>query len=36
MHGIVEPQAFILHAIANGFEDRKSAVPFVQVKNARA
>ena len=32
---IVEPQAFILHSIANGFEDRKSAVPFVEVKNAR-
>ena len=30
----VEAQAFILHAMANRFEHRKSAVSFVQVKNA--
>ena len=35
VHRFVETQAFILHAIANGFEDRKSAVAFVEVQNAR-
>ena len=33
-HGLVEIQAFLLHAAANRFEHRKSAVPFVQVQHA--
>ena len=33
-HGFVKAQAFILHAVANRFQHRESAVPFVQMKNA--
>ena len=31
----VEVQALFLHAVANRLEDRKAAVPFVQVQHAR-
>ena len=33
-HRLIEIQALFLHAAANRFEHRKSAVPFVQVQNA--
>src|ERR1700675_1050466 len=32
--GLIEIQALFLHAAANRFEDCKSAMPFVQMKNA--
>ena len=35
MNGLIKPQAFLLHAISNGFKDRESAVSLVEVKNAR-
>src|SRR6185312_3332989 len=31
--GVVEVQAFIVHAAGNGFEERESAVTFIQVQN---
>ena len=34
-HGLLEADALFFHALANRFQDRKSAVPFVQVKNTR-
>ncbi len=33
-HRDVEPDSLFLHARTNRFQHRKSAVPFVQVKNA--
>ena len=33
-HGLVEAQAFLLHALANRLEHGKAAVSFVQVQNA--
>jgi hypothetical protein len=33
-HGLIEADALFFHALANRFEHRKSAVSFVQVKNA--
>src|ERR1700733_16049073 len=35
MNGLVKPQAFLLHTIANGLQDCDSALPFMEVKNAR-
>src|ERR1700681_4091254 len=34
-YGLIEIHAFFLHAAANRLEHRKTAVPFVQMKNAR-
>jgi len=34
-HGLIEADAFVIHALSNGFEDGKSAVSFVQVQNPR-
>ena len=34
-HRLVEADAFLFHPLANRFEDGKSAVPFVEVKNSR-
>src|SRR6202451_1128410 len=34
-HGGVEANAFIVHAHVDRFQHRESAVPFVQMKNAR-
>jgi hypothetical protein len=33
-HGLVEAEPFVLHAAANGFQHRESAVPFVHVQHA--
>jgi hypothetical protein len=33
-YGLVESDAFLLHAIPNRFQDRESTVAFVQVQNA--
>ena len=33
-YGLVEAQAFVVHAVANRFQHGKPAVAFVQVKNA--
>src|SRR5579864_7992429 len=35
-HRLVEIQAFFLHATADGLEDGKAAVAFIQVENPRS
>ena len=35
-HGLLEADALFIHALANRFEHRKSAMPFVEVQDARS
>ena len=35
-HGLIKAESLVLHAAADRFQNRKSAVAFVEVKNARS
>ena len=35
-HGLMEIDALLLHAAANGLQHREPAVPFIEVQDARS